>query len=58
MKKKVTQREIKEGFKAMKYKANKLNLLFVLYQIEDKQQYKNKTLSKYIDNLQKHFKNK
>lgn len=36
----------------MKYKINKLNLLYILYIIEDKQQYKNKTISKKIDKLQ------
>ena len=36
----------------MKYKINKTILLFTLYNIEDKTQYKNKALSKYIDKLQ------
>ena len=34
------------------YTINKTILLFKLYKIEDKTQYRNKELSKYIDKLQ------
>lgn len=39
-----------------KYKTNKINLLFTLYELEDKTQYKSKSLSRYIDKLQKNIK--
>ncbi len=37
----------------MKYKTKTIDLLFLLYNIEDKQNYKCKNISKYIDKLQK-----
>lgn len=37
----------------MKYKTNTIDLLFILYNIEDKQNYKCKNITKYIDELQK-----
>ena len=36
----------------MKYKIKTIDLLFTLYAIEDKGQYLNEVLSKYIDRLQ------
>lgn len=39
-----------------KYKTNKINLLFTLYELEDKTLYKSKSLSRYIDKLQKNIK--
>lgn len=40
----------------MKYKTNTINLLFVLYNIEDKQDYKYKNITNYIDKLQNKIK--
>ena len=37
----------------MKYKTDKISLLFLLYNIEDKRQYNCKNITKKIDRLQK-----
>lgn len=37
----------------MKYKTDSINLLFILYKIEDKKNYNCKDISNYIDKLQK-----
>ena len=42
----------------MKYKIDKLDLLDVLYKIEDKRDYNCKTISKHIDKLQRIIKPK
>lgn len=36
----------------MRYKGLKIDLLFILYFLEDKQQYKNKDITNFIDKLQ------
>lgn len=41
----------------MKYKVNRIDLLFTLYNVEDKRAYKDKTITKYIDKLQQKIKN-